>query len=38
LRPSSQGFYDNGAQVMAQIAEAGKLGAGWITWNVRGRY
>jgi hypothetical protein len=38
MRPWIQGFYYNGAQVMAQIAEAEKRGAGWIIWNAYGNY
>ncbi len=38
LRPWLQGFYYNGAQVKAQIAEADSRGAGWIIWNASGSY
>lgn len=38
LRPWLQGFYYNGAQVQAQIAEAEARGAGWIIWNASGAY
>ena len=38
MRPWIQGFYYNGAQVLAQIAEAEARGAGWIIWNFFGEY
>ena len=38
MRPWLQGFFYNGAQVRAQIAEAEARGAGWIIWNFFGEY
>ena len=38
MRPWIQGFYYNGAQVLAQIEEAEAQGAGWIIWNFFGDY
>ncbi|MGI9624612.1 MAG: putative glycoside hydrolase [Acidimicrobiales bacterium] len=38
VRPWIQGFFYNGSQVQAQIAEADSRGAGWIIWNVFGEY
>lgn len=38
MRPWIQGFYYNGDQVLAQIAEAEARGAGWIIWNFFGEY
>lgn len=38
MRPWIQGFYYDAEQVLAQIAEAERHGAGWIIWNVFGNY
>jgi hypothetical protein len=38
MRPWLQAFYYNGSQVLAEIAEAEKRGAGWILWNAGGEY
>lgn len=38
MRPWIQGFFYSGDQVLAQIAEAERHGAGWIIWNVFGNY
>lgn len=38
MRPWIQGFYYNAGQVLAQIAEAERVNAGWIIWNALGNY
>jgi hypothetical protein len=38
MRPWIQGFYYEADQILAQIAEAERVGAGWIIWNANGNY
>ncbi len=38
MRPWIQGFYYDADQILAQIAEAERVGAGWIIWNANGNY